>query len=153
MPVVVKNGTGTPGLAQHAVAQLKLLGYTDVQNGGNADRPIARHAHVQLTGEDTTAKTGVARTVLLDTGVPNPDAPSDIALILGVSAPVTARRPVKPNKIGWTPPAAVFVTLGQDYASSVLASGALQAEKANPGLNGDVAPTADAGRSAASSAN
>ena len=86
--------------------------------------------HVQLTGADTTRpKPAVARTVLLDTGVANPDAPSDIALILGVSTPVTARHPVKPNKIGWTPPAAVFVTLGHDYAASVLASGALQADK------------------------
>ena len=146
VPVIIRNGTSTPGLAQHAVAQLKLLGYTDVQNGGNA---TPARAHVQLTGADNTSKAAVARTVLLDTGVANPDAPSDIALILGVSTPVTARHPVKPNKIGWTPPAAVFVTLGQDYASSVLASGALQAEKANPGLNGDVAPATDTGRSAA----
>ncbi len=128
--VVVKNGTGTPGLAQHAVAQLKLLGYANVQNGGNAGPVRPHRAHVQLTGVDTTAPLGVARTVLLDTGVPNPDAPGDIALILGVSSPITARHPVKPNRIGWTPPAAVFVTLGQDYAASVLASGALQADKA-----------------------
>ena len=129
VPVIVKNGTGTPGLAQHAVAQLKLLGYDNIQNGGNAGPVRSRRPRVQLTGADTTASAGVARTVLLDTGVPNPAAPSDIALILGVSSPVTARRPVKPNKIGWTPPAAVFVTLGQDYATSVLASGALQADK------------------------
>ena len=44
VPVVVKNGTTTPGLAQHAVAQLKALGYTDVQNGGNADRPRVQMA-------------------------------------------------------------------------------------------------------------
>ena len=129
VPVIVKNGTWTPGLAQHAVAQLKLLGYANVQNGGNAGPVRAPRPRVQLTGANTTAPSGVARTVLLDTGVPNPTAPSDIALILGVSAPVTARHPVKPNRIGWTPPAAVFVTLGQDYASSVLASGALQADK------------------------
>ncbi len=121
--VVVKNGTGTPGLAQHAVEQLKLLGYTDVQNGGNADQP-----RLQMAGLKTSAKPEIARTALLDTGVADPHAPQDIATLLGVASPVTARRPVKPNKVGWTPPPAVTVTLGQDYAAAyktAVASGAL----------------------------
>ena len=49
VPVIVKNGTATPGLAQHAVAQLKLQGYTDVQNGGNA-LPGKSSSNVHLTG-------------------------------------------------------------------------------------------------------
>jgi len=111
--VVVKNGTQTPGLAQHAVSQLKTLGYADVQNGGNADRP-----RLQMAALKSPAKPEVARTVLLDTGVADPNAPQDIAALLGVASPVTARRPVKPNKEGWTPPPAVEVTLGQDYAAA-----------------------------------
>lgn len=121
--VVVKNGTQTPGLAQHAVTQLKMLGYTDVQNGGNADRP-----RLQMASLKSPVKPEVARTVLLDTGVPNPEAPQDIATLLGVASPVTARQPVKPNKVGWTPPPAVMVTLGQDYAAAyktAVANGAL----------------------------
>lgn len=132
--VIVKNGTGTSGLAQYAVAQLKLQGYTDVQNGGNAERP-----KMHLAGANTSAPTGAARTVILDTGVANPDAPQDIALLLGVSSSVTARHPAKPNRVGWTPPTAVLVTLGQDYAGAVKASGALDADKANAALNADVA--------------
>jgi len=111
--VVVKNGTQTPGLAQHAVAQLKTLGYTDVQNGGNADRP-----HFQMAALKSPAKPEAARTILLDTGVADPHAPQDIASLLGLASPVTARQPVKPNKIGWTPPPAVEVILGQDYAAA-----------------------------------
>lgn len=111
--VVVKNGTQTPGLAQHAVTQLRALGYTDVQNGGNADHP-----RLQMAGLKPPASPETPRTVLLDTGVPNPVAPQDIATVLGVASPVAARRPVKPNKVGWTPPPAVTVTLGQDYANT-----------------------------------
>ncbi len=113
VPVVVKNGTSTPGLAQHAVAQLKTLGYTDVQNGGNAPRP-----RVQMADLKSPTKTETSRTTLLDTGVVNPDAPQDIASLLVVPSPVIARRPVKPNRVGWTPPAVVTVTLGEDYASA-----------------------------------
>lgn len=113
VPVVVKNGTSTPGLAQHAVAQLKALGYTDVQNGGNAPSP-----RVQMADLKSPAKAETPRTVLLDTGVVNPDAPQDIAGLLVIPAPVIARQPVKPNKVGWTPPAVVTVTLGEDYASA-----------------------------------
>ena len=76
----------------------------------------------------------------MDTGVANPNAPTDIALLLGVASPVTARHPLKPNRVGWTPPAAVLVTLGQDYAGVMKASGALAADKTNASLNTDVAP-------------
>ena len=44
IPIVVKNGTGVPGLAETVVRTLKEQGYTDVQNGGNAPKP-----KVQLT--------------------------------------------------------------------------------------------------------
>ncbi len=136
--VVVKNGTTTPGLAQRAVEQLKALGYTDVQNGGNADRP-----RLQMAGLKSPAKPEAPRTVLLDTGVPNPDAPQDIATLLGVASPVSARRPVKPNKEGWTPPPAVLVTLGQDYAAAYKTAVA----------NGVLPPPGSMGSGAATSAN
>ena len=130
-PVVVQNGTATPGLAQYAVSQLKALGYTDVRNGGNAPAP-----KLQLTSAPAAppAKTRpeVPRTMLLDTGVADPAAPSDIASLLGLSDPATERKPVQPNKVGWTPPAAVVVTLGADYAQAVKASGALDAGVVRP---------------------
>lgn len=110
--VTVRNGTKIPGLARRAVEQLKAAGYAEVHNGGNAPRPF-----VQLTGGDLP-KTP-ARTTLLDTGVPDPKAPQDIAFQLGVTEPAVARRKVKPNKVGWTPPTEVVVTLGQDYAQTV----------------------------------
>lgn len=136
--VMVKNGTSTPGLTQHAVAQLKLQGYTDVRNSGNFVSP-----KIHLAGA-AAPKHQFAQTSLLDTGVANPLAPQDIALLLGVSSPQTQRRPVKPNRLGWTPPAAVTVTLGQDYAAAMQASGA---------LNADVVAPAAVGNGAASSAN
>lgn len=133
--VIVQNGTSTPGLAQHAVAQLKQLGYTDVRNGGNSAGPKLR-----LAGA-VAAKADAPRTLLLDTGVANTAAPQDIALLLGLSSPVTERRPVKPNKLGWTPPAEVTVTLGQDYAAAQKASGALGADVVAPPVPGSDAAT------------
>ena len=121
--VVVKNGTSTPGLAQRAVDQLKAMGYANVQNGGNADRP-----RVQMAGLKAAAKEGAPRTALLDTGVADTAAPQDVATVLGLTSPTVARRPVKPNKLGWTPTPTVTVTLGQDYAAAyktAVASGAL----------------------------
>ena len=124
--VVVKNGTSTPGLAQHAVEQLRLLGYTDVRNGGNADRPRVELAALK------SPKGAVPQTLILDTGVPDTNIPSDIALTLGLAAPVTRRQPLKPNKLGWTPPPFVTVTLGQDYAAAFKTAVA----------HGDIPPTA-----------
>ncbi len=118
--VIIKNGTSTPGLAQYAVSQLKAQGYTDVRNGGNA-----APARLHLASSDTTAKTEIAKTVMLDTGVPNPNAPQDLSVLLGVEYPQTKRQPVHPNKMGWTPPTAITVTLGQDYAAAVKARGGL----------------------------
>ena len=131
--VIVKNGTTTPGLAQHVVALLKLQGYTDVRNGGNASKP-----KVEMADLKTPAKADLPQTTLLDTGVPNPAAPQDIATLLGVPSPKTLRRPVQPNKVGWTPPSAVTVTLGEDYAAAyktAVASGAV------PPLGSDGAAT------------
>ena len=130
VPVVVENGTATPGLAQYAVSQLKALGYTDVRNGGNAAAP-----KLQLTSAPVApAKTEleVPQTTMLDTGVADPAAPKDIASLLGLSGPATERKPVKPNKVGWTPPAAVVVTLGADYALAVKSTGALSAGVVRP---------------------
>ncbi len=136
--VTVKNGTSTPGLAQYAVNQLKQLGYTDVRNGGNFMTPKVHLAQA------AAPKREFARTSLLDTGVANPAAPQDIALLLGVSSPQSERCPVKPNKLGWTPPAEVTVTLGQDYAAALKASGALGADVvASPAVGNGTATSAN----------
>ena len=110
--VIVKNGTSTPGLAEDVVRQLKDQGFTDVQNGGNASHPKMRFAS---TGG--AQKPVLLHTVILDSGVPYPQTPSAIAQQLGVAATVS-RHPVKPNHLGWTPPPAVTISLGQDYADA-----------------------------------
>ena len=71
--------------------------------------------------------------LLLDTGVPNPRCPAGICRYCSASeyAEVTERKPVKPNKMGWTPPAAVIITLGQDYAAAVKANGGLSRDLAS----------------------
>ncbi len=129
-PVVVQNGTATPGLAQYAVSQLKALGYTDVRNGGNAAAPKLQLASAPAA--PVKAKHEVPHTTLLDTGVADPAAPKDIASLLGLSDPATERKPLQPNKVGWTPPAVVTVTLGADYAQAVKATGALSAGVVRP---------------------
>jgi LCP family protein required for cell wall assembly len=111
--VVVKNGTNRPGLAQRVVDALKTNGYTDVQNGGNASKPVVR-----LTSAPTT-NTGPAHSSLLDTGVPYSGAAQDIASLLGLSDATMVRRPVQPNHLGWTPPTTLTLTLGKDYALAV----------------------------------
>ena len=135
-PVIIKNGTSMPGLAQYAVNQLKAQGYTDVRNGGNA-----APAKIHLASD--APKPGTARTVMLDTGVPNPNAPQDLSVLLGVENPATVRKPAHPNKNGWTPPTSITVTLGQDYAAAVKAGGGL--------LSQDV--VSSSGSRAASNAN
>ena len=54
-PIIVKNGTGVPGLAETVVQDLKAQGFTNVQNGGNAPRP-----KVQLTAAGRRAEAGAA---------------------------------------------------------------------------------------------
>ncbi len=112
--IIVRNGTAVPALAGRVVARLKAEGYVNVVNGGNAPRPSVR-----LTA---SAPSGAARTVIVDTGVPDKAVPALLAQDLGVAA-VVGRHPVKPNHLGWTPPPAVTISLGQDYAA-VAQSGA-----------------------------
>ncbi len=118
VPVVVQNGTRVPGLAARMAAQLEASGYTDVRNGGNAARP-----RVQLTSAQTGTAGTQAQTQLLDTGVPVPNALSDAASVLGLSDALTRRQPNRPNKAGWTEPGALIITVGEDYARAVKASG------------------------------
>jgi LCP family protein required for cell wall assembly len=106
--IIVKNGTAVPGLAKQVVSKLKSEGYTNVIDGGNSPR-----SQVQLTA---STPNGLPHTVILDTGVPDNTVPSTLAQDLGVSA-VIGRHPVKPNHLGWTPPPAVTISLGQDYAT------------------------------------
>ncbi len=125
--VVVKNGTSVPGLAQFAVDQLKAQGYTNIRNGGNA-----ASAHIRLASDTAGNKPTAARTVMLDTGVANPDSPQDVSVLLGVQAP-SSRRPVKPNKLGWTPDPVLTITLGADYAAAAKATGRLNRDIASVG--------------------
>ena len=124
--VVVKNGTATPGLAQRVVEQLKQDGYSDVRNGGNAAKSMVRLTAAHKDRSDVAEATAsTVQTHFLDTGVPDPHAAADIIGLLGLADVTTLRRPVQPNHIGWTPPATLTLTLGQDYARSVA-----QADKA-----------------------
>jgi LCP family protein required for cell wall assembly len=106
--IIVRNGTSTPGLAKQVVSKLKSEGYTNVIDGGNAPR-----SQVQLTA---STPNGLPHTEILDTGVPDNTVPNTLAQDLGVTA-VIGRHPVKPNHLGWTPPPAVTISLGQDYAT------------------------------------
>ena len=115
-PIVVKNGTGVPGLAENVVHELKDQGYTSVVNGGNAPRP-----KVQLTAAGGTPKPTLLHTEFLDTGVPDQETPSVVAQQLGVP-PSVSRHLVKPNHLGWTPDPVITISLGQDYADAVKAA-------------------------------
>ncbi len=128
--VVVENGTAMPGLAQRVVDQLKAFGYTDVRNGGNAPRPHAKRLH--LTAAEAGAPPAFVRTALLDTGVPDPQAARDVASLLGLTDPTVARRPVKPNKQGWSPDPTLTVILGQDYALAAKSVGLDPAVNSQP---------------------
>lgn len=110
--IIVKNGTSVPGLAETVVKKLQSEGYTEVINGGNAPRPT-----VQLTGASAGSQ-GLPQTAILDSGVPDKTIPITLEQDLGVTATV-ARQPVKPNHVGWTPPPAVTISLGQDYADVI----------------------------------
>lgn len=130
VPIVVENGTATPGLAQRVVTQLKTFGYTDVRNGGNATPRTGKKLH--LTAAKTDAPSTFERTALLDTGVPDPQAARDVASLLGLPDASLARRPLKPNRLGWTPDPTLTVILGQDYAQAVKAVGADPAVSPQP---------------------
>lgn len=129
VPVVVRNGTPVPHLAETVVEELKANGYTDVRNGGDAPRQA-----VHLTASNN-ADSGISRSEILDTGVPNPQAAQDISNLIGLVNPIEARHPVQPNHLGWTPEAALTLTLGQDYAQTVKSSGVLDNPTAQPAVN------------------
>ncbi|MGO8671976.1 MAG: LCP family protein [Capsulimonadaceae bacterium] len=115
--VLIANGTSVPDLATHAADQLRKQGYTDV-----TVVPVPRR-DVELTS--STSTTAFATTSLVDTGVPDPNAPRDVASILGVSQATMLRQPVQPNRRGWTPPVSLKIVLGQDYAQAVQAAGGI----------------------------
>ncbi len=120
VPVIVRNGTRVPGLAGRVVAQLQAAGFTDVINGGNASVPRVQLASTSAAGAGTQP-----RTTLLDTGVIVPQAAADVAAALALPTALAQRIPNKPNKTGWTAPATLTVTLGQDYAQALKAAGLL----------------------------
>ena len=102
--VHVANGTSISGLASSAVGELKGYGYSD--------------SSLEAANSKTTSAT---TTTITDTGVANRAAARDIATLLGTPGADITRKPVAPNKLGWTPPVAIQVTLGTDYASNVKA--------------------------------
>jgi LCP family protein required for cell wall assembly len=99
-PVVVENGTKTPGIAEKAMEALRSDGYSDIR---------LRSAAQTLT----------PRTDIIDSGVPFKSSGQDIATLLGDTGATVVLKPVQPNHVGWTPPASVTVILGTDYASTV----------------------------------
>lgn len=103
--VVVRNGTGQPGLARQAVAQLEASGYTDAHSDTNALSSLP-----------------LARTTLLDTGVADATAAGDVASTLGLASAVQTRRAAKSDKHGEIAPPTLTVMLGQDYAQKVVSA-------------------------------
>jgi hypothetical protein len=96
-PVRVANATPTPGLANAAKDVLESVGYINAKSAGN----------VRVTNPQQTE--------IIDQGVPDKTAVTEIASSLGLSNPVVLKQPVKPNKNGWTPDPVVQVDLGSDY--------------------------------------
>lgn len=97
--VVVNNSTGQTGLARSAVDQLQAAGYTN--------------ARIDQTGAGRTA---APVTSVSDSGVAFKDAPSDIASVLGLPSVGFRNKPGTATRSGWTPPSAITVSLGMDYA-------------------------------------
>jgi len=98
--VIVKNGTKVHGLASSAGDTIKTFGYTDVQIG-NYNKPGT-----------------LAASQIIDSGVSNRKAATDVAGIVGVGAQSILHIPVKTNRYGWAPPPAITVVLGADYAAA-----------------------------------
>ena len=115
--VIVKNGTSTPGLAASAANVLQGFGYTDVHLGTKKVAPVTASE-------------------IIDSGVANRKAAAEIASYIGVSPQAVLHVPAKANKMGWTPPSAITVVLGPDYAASHASGSA-----ALPTTSADATPT------------
>jgi hypothetical protein len=100
-PVIVKNGTSDPTIAQQAMDKLSAAGY-----------------HV-IVGSPTAL---ASQTTILDTGVPDLKGAAQVAACIGIPNAPIIRKPVQPNHKGWSPDPTVTVTVGQDYVSSAPAT-------------------------------
>ena len=110
IPVVVENGTDVPGLARRAADALKAQGFTDVSVGGNVQASVLP-----------------AHTIFVDVGVVDSTATAQIATLLGLPD-VVREQPHQKGDPQDDTPAALTVTLGQDYAAAcgrTVASGAV----------------------------
>jgi hypothetical protein len=123
VPVVVRNGTSVAGLASRVAAILREQGYTDVRVSTVAPES-RRGLPVQLTAA-RTGENAFAQTAIIDTGVPDAKAGPELASLLGLTDATIINSPVKPNRLGWTPPPAVTIILGQDYAQAAVGTGVL----------------------------
>jgi LCP family protein required for cell wall assembly len=108
--VIVRNGTNINGLAAAAADELRSLGYTDVTVSSVRKRSSPSVQDVA----QSSSKESV--TEMVDSGVPNSNSMSDIQKGLGLSGASLSVKPVKPNSVGWAPPATITITLGDDYA-------------------------------------
>jgi LCP family protein required for cell wall assembly len=97
-PVSVRGAPHSASKGQ-AVLKLRLGGFTEAEAGGANTDPNSP-------------------TVILDTGVEDPGAALQVAKLLGLSDASVLRRPVKPNKAGWTPPSQISVMIGGSVVAS-----------------------------------
>jgi LCP family protein required for cell wall assembly len=98
-PVVIRNASHSSAVADQAEDRLRTSGYENIE----------------LRGASREASAAV--TQITDTGVSFATAPHDVATILELSAPQVSVIPVEPTRGGWTPPAEIDITLGQDFAA------------------------------------
>jgi LCP family protein required for cell wall assembly len=95
--VVVKNASSDMDAGQKAADELGAAGYK-VISGGNA--------------------AASAQTEIIDTGIPDPNGGAELAQLLGVPKSSVSRQPLQPNHRGWSPPPALTVVLGADFAAN-----------------------------------
>ena len=99
-PVRIAGGAGSPGLAAQASRMVIQAGFTDAHISG------------------ATAGRAQATTEIIDGGVADHAAASQIAAAIGLPNATIVRQAVEPNKFGWTAPPNVKVVLGSDYAGA-----------------------------------
>jgi polyisoprenyl-teichoic acid--peptidoglycan teichoic acid transferase len=98
-PVRIANATLTPGLAAQASTLVVSDGFTD--------------AHATALPNQKPP----AQTEIIDSGVINHAAATEIAATLGLPNAPIIHQAVQPNRFGWTPTPELKVILGSDYVA------------------------------------
>jgi LCP family protein required for cell wall assembly len=97
-PVRIANATSTQGLAARASSAIVAAGFTGAR----------------LTPASTTIPS--ADTEIVDSGVPDHAAATEIAAALGLPSAQVIQQPNQPNRFGWTASPNLKVVLGSDFA-------------------------------------